>query len=61
MMTFISELVRETRLASLGQPGRPEQSLESHRAIVNAIRTGDPQAAADAMQAHIDLVAATEI
>lgn len=61
MMTFISELVRETRLASLGQPGRPEQSLESHRAIVNAIRTGDPQAAADAMQAHIDLVSATEI
>ena len=61
MMTFISELVRETRLASLGQPGRPERSLESHRAIADAIRSADPQAAADAMQAHIDLVSETEL
>lgn len=61
MMTFISELVRETRLASLGQPGRPERSLESHRAIADAIRSADPRAAADAMQAHIDLVAETEL
>ena len=59
MMTFISELVRETRLASLGQPGRPQRSLESHRAIANAIRSSDPGAAAKAMQAHIDLVAET--
>lgn len=61
MMSFISELVRETRLASLGQPGRPERSLESHRAIAEAIRSGDPAAAAAAMQAHIDLVAETDI
>ena len=61
MMTFISELVRETRLASLGQPGRPEQSLQSHRAIVDAIRSADPRAAAEAMQAHIDLVSETEM
>ncbi|MET4059665.1 GntR family transcriptional repressor for pyruvate dehydrogenase complex [Arthrobacter sp. UYP6] len=61
MMTFISELVRETRLASLGQPGRPEQSLESHRAIVDAIRSANPRAAAEAMQAHIDLVSETEM
>ncbi len=61
MMTFISELVRETRLASLGQPGRPERSLESHRAIAGAIRDGDPAAAAAAMQAHIDLVSETDI
>ncbi|MDM7989565.1 FCD domain-containing protein [Arthrobacter sp. zg-Y877] len=61
MMTFISELVRETRLASLGQPGRPERSLESHRAIADAIRAADPDAAAAAMQAHIDLVSETGI
>ena len=59
MMTFISELVRETRLASLGQPGRPKQSLESHRAIAEAIRAGNPVEAAAAMQAHIDLVSET--
>ncbi len=61
MMTFISELVRETRLASLGQPGRPEQSLASHRAISDAIEASNPAAAAQAMQAHIDLVSKTEI
>lgn len=61
MMTFISELVRETRLASLGQPGRPERSLESHRAIADAIRAGNPEAAAEAMQAHINLVSETEM
>ncbi len=33
LMTFISEMVLETRLESLGQPGRPERSLESHRKI----------------------------
>ncbi|MCC9193792.1 FCD domain-containing protein [Arthrobacter sp. zg-Y916] len=61
MMTFIAEQVRETRLASLGQPGRPEASPASHPAIADAITAGDPPAAAAAMQAHIDLVAETDL
>ncbi|MFB9814593.1 FadR/GntR family transcriptional regulator [Paeniglutamicibacter sulfureus] len=56
LMTFIAEMVLETRLESLGQPGRPERSLESHQVIARAIRNGDAAAAAAAMQAHIDLV-----
>lgn len=56
MMTFIAEMVLETRIASLGQPGRPEQSLASHRSIAEAIRARDAAAAAAAMQAHIELV-----
>lgn len=56
LMTFISEMVLETRLESLGQPGRPERSLESHRKITEAIIAGDSQAAATAMQEHIELV-----
>ncbi|UYQ78743.1 FadR family transcriptional regulator [Glutamicibacter sp. JL.03c] len=56
LMTFISEMVLETRLESLGQPGRPERSLESHRKITEAIAAGDPKAAAAAMQEHIELV-----
>ncbi|SDJ83930.1 transcriptional regulator, GntR family [Cryobacterium psychrotolerans] len=56
LMTFIAEMILETRLESLGQPGRPEQSLASHRAIADAIRGQDAQAAQDAMQSHIDLV-----
>lgn len=56
MMAFIAEMVLETRLESLGQPDRPEQSLASHRKIAEAIRAQDPQKAADAMQSHIELV-----
>ncbi|GEP26742.1 FadR family transcriptional regulator [Cryobacterium levicorallinum] len=56
LMTFIAEMILETRLESLGQPGRPEQSLASHRAIAAAIRSQDADAAAAKMLAHIELV-----
>ena len=56
MMGQIADLVRETRIESLGQEGRPEKSLESHRAIVEAIRAQDPEGAARAMAEHIELV-----
>ncbi|REE03929.1 FadR family transcriptional regulator [Citricoccus nitrophenolicus] len=56
MMDFLSERIRETRIESLGQPGRPEVSLEAHRAIAKGIRRGDPDEAAQAMQRHIDVV-----
>ncbi|MHA7274413.1 FadR/GntR family transcriptional regulator [Arthrobacter sp. TMT4-20] len=56
LMAFIAEMVLETRIESLSQPGRPEQSLKSHRIIAEAIRSGNPTAAAAAMQSHIDLV-----
>lgn len=56
LMTFIAEMVLETRLESLGQPGRPQQSLASHRAIATAIRNGDPHEAEQAMLSHITLV-----
>src|SRR5512141_1864232 len=56
LMTFIAGMILETRLESLGQPGRPEQSLMSHRKIAEAIRVQDSPAAAAAMLEHIDLV-----
>lgn len=56
LMAFIGEMVLETRLESLAQPGRPEQSLASHRRIAAVVRSADPAAAAAAMQQHIDLV-----
>lgn len=56
MMGLIHEMVLETRIESLGQPGRPEQSLASHRSIAEAIRDGDADAAAEAMKRHIRLV-----
>lgn len=56
MMAEISELIRESRLESLTQPGRPSASLAGHRKIARAIRDRDPAAAARAMHEHIDLV-----
>ncbi|WP_408033379.1 FadR/GntR family transcriptional regulator [Tersicoccus phoenicis] len=56
LMTFIAGMILETRLESLGQPGRPEQSLASHRKIADAVRAKDPAAAAAMMLEHIDLV-----
>ncbi len=56
LMDEIGDLIKETRLESLGQPGRPQASLVGHRAIAEAIRAGDPAAAADAMHGHVQMV-----
>ncbi|HEY3563151.1 MAG TPA: FadR/GntR family transcriptional regulator [Kribbella sp.] len=56
MMEAIHDLVRETRLESLSQPGRPRESLAGHRKVGDAIAAGDPEAAAQAMHEHVMLV-----
>ncbi|GAA0203022.1 MULTISPECIES: FadR/GntR family transcriptional regulator [unclassified Aeromicrobium] len=56
MMAEISELVLETRIESLGQPGRPRDSLAAHRRIAAAIRAGDADEAARAMHDHVEQV-----
>lgn len=56
LMDEIGELIKETRIESLSQPDRPRTSLAGHRAIAEAIRAGDADAASDAMHAHVDLV-----
>ena len=56
LMEEISELIRETRLESLSQPDRPRASLAGHRAVADAIRAGDPAAAAAAMHDHVTMV-----
>jgi GntR family transcriptional repressor for pyruvate dehydrogenase complex len=55
-MKEIAQSVAETRTESLRQPGRPPKSLEQHRRIAEAIRAGDPGAAAQAMHAHVQTV-----
>lgn len=61
LMHEIAGLVRESRLESLSQHGRPRRSLASHRAIAEAIRAGDPAAAAAAMHAHVEMVSDVEM
>jgi GntR family transcriptional repressor for pyruvate dehydrogenase complex len=60
-MAFIAEMILETRLESLGQPGRPEQSIASHRKIADAIRVQDAPGAAAAMLAHIEMVSDVDL
>lgn len=56
LMDEIRDLIRETRIESLSQPGRPADSLAGHRAVAEAIRAGDPGSAAAAMHAHVQMV-----
>jgi GntR family transcriptional repressor for pyruvate dehydrogenase complex len=49
-------LLRE-RAATWDMPGRPQRSLEQHRAIVEAIRAGNPLAARQALVAHLRSIA----
>lgn len=56
LMAEIAELVRESRIESLSQPGRPAESLAAHARVVDAIRAGDADRAGRAMAEHIDAV-----
>jgi GntR family transcriptional regulator, transcriptional repressor for pyruvate dehydrogenase complex len=56
LMGEISDLIRETRLESLSQPDRPQESLTGHRRIAAAIRDRDPATAAAAMSDHVEKV-----
>ena len=61
LMDEIRDLIRGTRIESLSQPGRPLDSLAHHRAIADAIRSGDPDAAATAMHEHVVMVSDVEV
>ncbi|MDX6252640.1 MAG: GntR family transcriptional regulator, transcriptional repressor for pyruvate dehydrogenase complex [Kribbellaceae bacterium] len=56
MMAALEGLIKESRIESLSQPGRPRDSLAGHRRIADAIAAGDPEAAAQAMHDHVMLV-----
>jgi DNA-binding GntR family transcriptional regulator len=50
----LRKVLKLTRLHSLSLDGRPQQSLEEHRAIVAAMCSGKAEAAEEAMRAHIN-------
>jgi GntR family transcriptional repressor for pyruvate dehydrogenase complex len=58
IMETLNDLLIESRKQTLKQKGRPARSLEGHEAVVDALRRRDPDAAADAMNRHIDQIAA---
>ncbi len=57
VMDALDDRIHETRLASLGEPGRPPRSLADHRRIAEAIRQQNPRAAETAMRRHLKVVA----
>ncbi|MDS1270475.1 FadR/GntR family transcriptional regulator [Lipingzhangella sp. LS1_29] len=56
MMAELAPLIAETRHDSLSQPGRPAASLDGHERIAEAIRSGEPRRASEAMRTHLLLV-----
>ena len=56
VMAALADPIQETRLESLGEPGRPLRSLGDHRRIAEAIRREDPRAAETAMRRHLKIV-----
>ena len=61
LMDAVADRIRESRIASLSQPGRPPVSLAAHRDIAAAIARGDAPAAAQAMRAHLAVVATVQL
>jgi len=57
LMRSLHEPIRETRVESLSEPGRPPRSLGAHWGIADGIRLRDPAAAGQAMRDHLRMVA----
>jgi len=53
LMETLAAPIRETRLESLSEPGRPPRSLAAHRRIADAIEARDPLRATSAMHDHL--------
>lgn len=56
VMDALGDRIHETRLASLGEPGRPPRSLTDHARITEAIRAQNPRRAETAMRRHLKVV-----
>jgi GntR family transcriptional repressor for pyruvate dehydrogenase complex len=57
MIDTMAEVIHESRIESLSEPGRPPRSLEAHRRILAAIEARSTDLAADEMRQHLRVVA----
>jgi len=57
MIDTMAEVIHESRIESLSEPGRPTRSLEAHRRILAAIEARSTDLAADEMRQHLRVVA----
>lgn len=57
LMGPIMKPIRDHLLAAVSIPGRREQSIAEHEAVVKAIADRDPERAAEMMERHLSIVA----
>ena len=57
LIEAMAEVIQESRVESLSEPGRPLRSLEAHRRILAAIESSNREGAAEAMRQHLRVVA----
>src|SRR6202171_2245033 len=57
LIDAMAEVIQESRVESLSEPGRPPRSLEAHRRILAAIESRSAELAAEAMRSHLRVVA----
>ena len=57
LIDAMAEVIHESRVESLSEPGRPPRSLEAHRDILSGIEERSPVQAAEAMRNHLREVA----
>jgi len=56
VVSAVEGVLRQSRDQTLQQPGRPQRSLDSHREILEMVRTGDHLGARTAMEHHLTVV-----
>ncbi len=57
LIDAMADVIQESRIESLSEPGRPPRSLEAHRRILAAIEARSTELAAEAMRLHLRVVA----
>jgi GntR family transcriptional regulator, transcriptional repressor for pyruvate dehydrogenase complex len=57
LIDAMADVIQESRVESLSEPGRPPRSLQAHRRILAAIEAGSAELAAEAMRLHLRVVA----
>jgi GntR family transcriptional repressor for pyruvate dehydrogenase complex len=57
LIDAMAEVIQESRVESLSEPGRPPRSLDAHRRILTVIESQQAQLAAEAMRQHLQVVA----
>jgi GntR family transcriptional repressor for pyruvate dehydrogenase complex len=57
LIDAMADPIRESRVESLSEPGRPLRSLEIHRRIPFGIEAGSAKRSGEAMRQHLNVVA----